>query len=238
MTMIMNLKYQKSLYTDSSGFTLVEILIGLTLLSLIMLLLFSSLHTAGKSWSSGEDKITRTDELRLASQFIRQRLSQSVPIIWISKNERRIAFKGTGEEINFVSPLPAHRGGGGLYLLTLKLDSDHDQQHLVLHYRLALPDRQTFNISAQGEHESAVLAENISRIVFSYFGSTEPDEEPQWQDRWDVEDQLPKMVRIKLSPEDSLHEWPEMLVTLPSQTISGQPQFYQFAGNDLDTSDL
>jgi len=220
---------------NSSGFTLVEILIGLTLLSLIMLLLFSSLHTAGKSWSSGEAKITRTDELRLASNFIRQRLSQTVPIIRISKNERRIAFKGTGDEINFVAPLPAHRGGGGLYLLTLKLDNDREQQHLVLHYQLALPEQQTFNITSPEKNEPTILAGNINQIKFDYFGSTGIDEAPRWLDHWNVPDQLPQMIRVKLSPADLQNGWPEILIGMQTQAVNGQPQFFQFAGHDQDT---
>jgi general secretion pathway protein J len=222
---------------QSAGFTLIEILIGLTLLSLIMLMLFSGLHGAGKSWSRGEDKINRTDELRLTSQFIRQRLSQVVPIVWINKNERRLAFKGTPDALYFIAPLPAHRGGGGLYQLAIKLNREEAQQYLVLVYRLALPDQQNFDFSSPGNDESAVLAGRINRVEFAYFGNTAPDEEPQWQDRWDSTELLPQMVRIIFSPADLQTGWPEILVRIHPQAVNGQPQFFQFAGHDQDAAE-
>ncbi len=212
-----------------SGFTLVEILIGVTLLGFILLLVFSSLHTAGKSWTSSAQQIEQSEELRLASRFIQQSLSQAVPLLWFNAAGKRIAFKGQSGEIHFATALPAHRGGGGLYLLTVKLSEVKNNQPLVLHYRAALPELQSFDILSQDQVATTVLAENVKKLEFSYFGNKKPQERPQWHSAWEVEDRLPRLVRLQISFHSPQPAWPELLIPIYSQVETGQPQFQQFA---------
>ena len=79
------------------------------------------------------------------------------------------------------------------------------------------------------------MAGNINQIKFDYFGSTGIDEAPRWLDHWNVPDQLPQMIRVKLSPADLQNGWPEILIGMQTQAVNGQPQFFQFAGHDQDT---
>ena len=62
-----------------SGFTLIEVLLGMSLLSLILVLLFSTVFTANRSWASTERRIAQNDELRLVAAFIQTRLAQQSP---------------------------------------------------------------------------------------------------------------------------------------------------------------
>ena len=238
----------KRTMTFHTGFTLVEILIALTLLSLIFLLVFSSLHAAGRNWEVSAKQIEMSDEFRLASQFIRKNLAQTVPLIWINEEgllspflrslpdeaidilfERKIAFSGNSDEINFVAPLPSHRGGGGLSLLTLKTSEDEENKKLMLYYQMAVPDHQSFDINSSDDVNSAVLVEDIDTIEFSYFGSEQADDSPDWHDNWDIKDRLPLLVRMKINTNNLSTFWPEMIIAIRSQAENGQTQFYQVA---------
>jgi len=222
--------HNKKTMTLYSGFTLVEILIAMTLLSLILLLVFSSLYAAGRNWEVSAKQIEMSDEFRLTSQFIRKYITQAVPLIWIDRNERKIAFSGKSDEINFVAPLPSHRGGGGLSLLTLKVSDKENVQKLMLYYQMALPDQQSFEIFiSDDENNSAVLAEDVDSVKFSYFGSEQPDDTPDWHDDWDIEDRLPLLVRLKINTNERSIIWPEMVIAIRPQAENGQPQFYQVA---------
>lgn len=53
----------------SKGFTLIEVLIGMTLLSLMVVLLFSSLAIGAKSWEQGEKKIANVNEIAVVQHF-------------------------------------------------------------------------------------------------------------------------------------------------------------------------
>ena len=202
----------------------------MTLLSLILLLVFSSLHAAGRNWEISAEQIEIADELRLTSRFIRKNLAQTVPLIWINEKERKIAFAGTSDEINFVAPLPSHRGGGGLSLLTLKTGEREEDNKLMLYYRMAVPEHQSFDINLyDNEINSVVLADAIDTIEFSYFGSENPDITPDWHDDWNIEDRLPLLVRLKINSTERSIFWPEMVIAIRPQTVKGQPQFYQTA---------
>lgn len=228
-----------SRYALARGFTLIEIIIAMSLLSLILLLVFSSLHAAGRNWEVSAEQIEMSDELRLASQFIRKNLAQAVPLIWINNEERKIAFTGESDELNFVVPLPSHRGGGGLSLLTLKTGEGEDENKLMLYYRMAIPDQQSFDFNlSDSEINSAVLAENIDSVEINYFGNEQDDDsdpfgnDPIWRDRWDIDDRLPLLVSLKINSVRPSVTWPEMLIAIRPQAEKGQPQFHQVAATD------
>ena len=218
-----------------SGFTLVEILIGLALMSFILLMLFGSLHIAAKSWTAVQQKTTRTEELRMASDFIRHYLSQAVPLLWVNPDGSHLAFKGDTNAMHFAAPLPAHRGGGGLYLITLKVIEENGKSHLIMQYQGAYPDHHDFNPPDGAPLETAILIDDVRSVTFSYFGKRQADAAPGWVEEWAVADQLPQQIQVKLSLAAPEEEWPEIAITLPTPFLQGQPQFLHYAGHDQAT---
>jgi len=214
---------------NQNGFTLVEVLIGITILGFILLLTFSSLHSAGKNWAVNENKTNQIDEMRLASRFMRQYIQQTVPLVWMRSNGRQIAFQGKPDEIDFVSPLPAHRGGGGLYLLAIKTIQQTDGIHLALQYQLATPQHQSFDFSADGSQETAVLAEDMDELSITYFGKLAHESEARWYTEWRSADVLPHIVRIRIASSTNHTQWPDMLITIPAQAQDGRPEQLQYA---------
>ncbi|MBL1140415.1 MAG: prepilin-type N-terminal cleavage/methylation domain-containing protein [Proteobacteria bacterium] len=210
-------------HKNDSGFTLIEVIIAMTILSLILVLLFSTLFTANRSWQSTERKISQNDELRLVGYFIQRQLSQNVPLMWVSKEERRLIFEGKSNELRFTSSLPAHRGGGGIQIITLKVNQTDNASHLDLHYRNANTDSSPFK-----DHETdekTTLLENIDAIELSYFGSDKIDEDPVWRDEWQNDELLPIMISLKVYISDKSQHWPEIKIPLHSNFIKGQPQY-------------
>lgn len=205
------------------GFTLIEVIIAMTLLSLILVLLFSTIFTANKSWQSTERQIAQNDELRLVGHFIQRQIAQNVPLMWIDKNERRLIFEGKSDELSFTSTLPAHRGGGGIQLITLKVNETDDVNHLDLFYRHANPDTSPFERS--DDIEQVTLLENIDDIELSYFGQEKIGEDPVWRDEWQNNELLPILISLKIHAVDSSQDWPEVKIPLHSNYIKGQPQF-------------
>ncbi len=207
----------------NSGFTLIEVIIAMTILSLILVLLFSTLYTANRNWQSTERKITQNDELRSVEHFIQRQLSQTIPLMWVSKTERRLVFEGKSDELRFTSSLPAHRGGGGIQIITLKVIQTDNINHLDLYYRNANADSSPFEENK--DDEQITLLENISNIELSYFGSDKINDEPVWRDVWDNKQQLPYLISLKVHAVDKSHDWPEIKVPVHVNYINGQPQF-------------
>jgi len=62
------------------GFTLIEVLIAMTLLSIMVVLLFSSLRICAQSWEQGENKIAEVNEVAVVYNFFQRHLSSAIPL--------------------------------------------------------------------------------------------------------------------------------------------------------------
>jgi general secretion pathway protein J len=207
------------------GFTLIEIMIALTLLSMILLLLFASLHTVNRSWQSGLEKIDKNDEIRLVSDFIRRQITQTVPLLWINQDGRRLVFHGEQNELTFTSTLPSHRGGGGLYFMTLKVNNTGKSKQLDLNYYGANPGISPFDPPPVDEQTHVLLLENIDAINFDYYGQDNPDDDPKWHDNWQNKETLPKLVRLSIHQTEPERSWPVMTMAILSVHTQAEPQY-------------
>ncbi|MDD1629548.1 MAG: prepilin-type N-terminal cleavage/methylation domain-containing protein [Methylococcaceae bacterium] len=80
------------------GFTLIEVLIAMTLLSIMVVLLFSSLKICADSWEKGESKITDVNEVAVVYNFFQRHLSIAKPL-WndLSEEEKTFSFQGKAQ---------------------------------------------------------------------------------------------------------------------------------------------
>jgi general secretion pathway protein J len=207
-------------YVHGAGFTLVEILIALTLFSVILVLVFSALHTSNLSWLASEQQVKKNEEQRLVLTFIKRQLSQVVPLLQLDGKKNNLLFKGEQDSIQFVSALPAHRGGGGLYLLTLRADED-----LTLYYQIVTTDIELETELDDEKIKSQLLIADIEEIELSYFGSEKVDDTPSWRDQWEDQKRLPDLIRMRILAKDPFDFWPEVLVPVRTQVSRGQAQF-------------
>ena len=107
----------------SKGFTLIEVLIGMTLLSLMVVLLFSSLAIGAKSWEQGEKKIANVNEIAVVQHFFNLHLAHATPQ-WNdfdSEKERVFSFQGKKDALQFVAGFPASAQRSGLQLFNLEV---------------------------------------------------------------------------------------------------------------------
>ena len=204
--------------TGQRGFTLIEILVAMTLLGVVMVLLFGGLRLGTRVWESGDESVEELARLEVVQGFIRRHLSQAYPLVVSdSRGERRISFVGRSDTLEFTTLMPAHLGAGGLHRLVLSVAADGADgagKRLVLRRRLFEPGVEVplGRPGAEDEHES-VLLEHISGAAFSYYGATEADEEPAWRDAWEDAPSPPLLVRLGVTfPKGDRRYWPELVV--------------------------
>src|SRR5690606_14159465 len=63
------------------GFTIVEVVVALTVLSLIVLATLTAVQTFGDTQARLETTLVRLDQMRMVSQFLRSTLRQAVPAV-------------------------------------------------------------------------------------------------------------------------------------------------------------
>lgn len=198
----------KAASKKTSGFTLLELLIAMTLLGFILTLLFGGLRLGSRSWDAGDARGEKTTHLTLLQEFLRRELSQVTPYFWKNKANADLAFIGEPNSLMMVAPLAVHLAPGGLFLLGL----NPDDGKLVM--RQAIPDADSADFSALDDAEKIVLADHVEDVAFAYYGAETKDADPQWTDHWKSQDtpqRLPYLIRVRITFDDG-QVWPDLIV--------------------------
>ncbi len=195
------------------GFTLLEMVIGITLLGLLLTLLYGGLRLATRSWESGETSVATQSRQAAVSAYLRRQIGQIFPLRWKMEDGLEVtAFSGEANTIRFAAPISAHLGPGGLHLIAIEPVADGQETDLILRWQLPLPEQKAFDFSEEASQSK--LVRGIESVGFSYFGALSTDSEPSWHETWRVEDNtMPLLVRVRIKPVDG-DEWPEILVNL------------------------
>jgi prepilin-type N-terminal cleavage/methylation domain-containing protein len=104
---------------SASGFTLLELLVSLTIFSLILVALTSGLHFAGRAWDQQQQRDVRQGDVNAVQNVLRHMIASGHK------------FEGDRASLKFVGVLPAALERGGLFDIELALASDR----LVLFWR-------------------------------------------------------------------------------------------------------
>ena len=184
--------------SQPSGFTLIEVLIAITLFSLITVLLASSFHLVDKSRTASLAKVDEMETVRQAQQLFKQYLETAQPV-WLQRDsERRLLFSGTAHELTFVSVMPAYLGDAGLYEIRLQVTGEASNKKLKFDRQLLHPD--LFDTADEQQQADTVLLEH-HELKFSYFGRTDENEAKDWHEEWPSIDHLPDLVQLMIRDE-------------------------------------
>src|SRR3954447_13868791 len=129
------------------GFTLLELMLALMLMGMISAVLYGSLSFAARTWDRGEEKVSRTSEMRLTEEFLRRTLGNAFPPRDLNNPETQIAFTGAEDWVAFPALLPDRMGGELLYF-KLALTGGGQDSRLVL-ARASLPNSPGESITFQ-----------------------------------------------------------------------------------------
>lgn len=199
---------------SEAGFTLLELLVALTLLGLVFAALFGEMRFATRAWDAADAKLDRNSELLSVHSFLRQRFQQ---IHVTSRTEEpdsidsTAVFSGNGRSMDFLGTMPANIADGGFYEISLSSEIGGDGTDLFISWRPFDEDR-TSSVP-DGPDNSRVLLRGIREVRFAYFGKSAETLAAQWWDIWPSRDTAPSLIRMQvLFEDDDRRSWPEMVV--------------------------
>lgn len=220
--MITSLKGKAPRFT--AGFTLVELLLAITLMSILLALTYSGLRAATRSSQRGELLLAAGGELRASHQFIRRQLNQMLPLSFAETDDAealRIVFEGDARHIQYVAPMPGYLGAGGPQVQLVEVVSDGDGE-LVIQFSHAL--LQGFTEGRLLDRDPVILLEGVSSAGFEFLGMDDEGELTGWFTSWDQVDILPVAVRLDVEFSEDLNLlWPELTagVRVDEQALQG-----------------
>ena len=195
-----------------AGFTLVEVLVGLALTTLIATGLYSALFGVARAGSRSTAQDRANDEQRQIATRLRELLENSIPFVE-GDGERAVAlFSGARDHLRFVGHLPAHASGGGFQLIDLHANVERGRRRLELAFREAWPEVPfTGGASATGWTAEPLL--EIDSIDIAYYGSRQDRARPDWAREWPTGQRRPELVKIEVTPAGR-DPWPPLIVPL------------------------
>ena len=118
----------------SRGFTLVELLVAIMILTLFMTASMGAVRIASRSWAVGQERSDATEEMRATADFLRRQFAQ-LPSLTIGEgDEERLAFAADEKRMRFVAPAPQYSHGAGLITYLLEVTTIDEQTLLTLRY--------------------------------------------------------------------------------------------------------
>lgn len=189
----------------SSGFTLIEVIVTLTILGFIVLMVSGTFRLGLSSWEKGDAIREDYQKIRMTSQLVSRQLKSLVPYkIKTEKAEGNyLAFDGKAHSLRFVSALPikAKRPEGFVYVVYQFKDDGEKKGHLLLYEQRAL--NKDFFEDELKEDSAVTLFGGISQVRFEYFREADGEKSrmEEWVEEWNAkeEKELPRAVRMTVT---------------------------------------
>jgi general secretion pathway protein J len=218
---------------SARGFTLIEVVVALSLLAFGLALTFGTLRGATKATERAEATAQRSERLRAVQSFIRGQVSGALSIAYAIEEStgEPTFFRVDAHTLEFVAGMPGYLASGGPYLQTLELVPGEGGLQLVFQYRLLMPDG-----PLDAEREPEVLLEGIAEGGFEIRALDEKGEPLPWQPEWKAYGQLPALLRVNLRFADTRMRWPELLIPLRSAEIQPGQSMPGARASDARTS--
>lgn len=185
------------------GFTLLEVLVATTLLSVMMVLLMGSLRLGARTWDRGEEQLDQTSQLLVVGSFFRRHLTNAIPWHTPGAQQPELMFSGSRDALEYVGLLPAQIKPG---LFRFRFFVDGRQERRVL--KLSV---QPIDVSGEADRiDDLEVLRDVEEVRFAYLAPHPPGEPPVWLEEW-TEDALPAAVSIRVRIRGQ-EPWPAIVI--------------------------
>ncbi len=188
-----------------SGFTLVELLVAMVLLSMLTLGLASVMSTVSQTQERVDVRLDRMDHQRVAIGFLRSTLGQISAVRrqagMRKQGESEFFFQGGPRGMQWLGIMPARFGMGGRTHFRLAVEGDA----LTLYFA---PWKAADVAPDWAQGQSYVIDRGVTAFALSY--QNVKAGVSQWSPQWENEKELPSAVQIQL--QGGSGSWPLIAV--------------------------
>jgi prepilin-type N-terminal cleavage/methylation domain-containing protein len=182
-----------------SGFTLIETVISLVLLSFIALIGYQGLAFGVEQWRKGHDRLEFRQAYQQAMGWVRNSVGSAERIVDRRTTQQVYRFDGGATAVEFVTRFERARRGG-LYVTRLYHDAADNSLRVsyYLHHPEVDPEK------AGIEPDSVTLLEDVAALKISYYAQAKNEKNLRWHDDWRKHLMLPRLIRLDLETVDGI----------------------------------
>jgi general secretion pathway protein J len=180
---------------NDTGFTLVELLISITIISVIIVIISGSFRLGVRAVEKGESRLEKNRSYTSAIGLIKHQLN----LLYASdiKDKKKYFLKGTVKEMDFIS----------MYSLT----NPYNKNLTKVKYRIEKSEKdiniltiEEQDLGIKNKKEAYVILTDMEKIAFDYLEAVKNDNKMVWTENWngDKKRAFPLAVRIKYFIEE------------------------------------
>jgi general secretion pathway protein J len=207
-----------------AGFTLVEVLLAVTLMGLLLALAYGGLRAASRASERGQEVLAESSRLRVTHQFVRKQMNLMLPLSFVGQSgedDELVRFEGDADRITFVGPMPGYLARGGPQVQQLAFVDGPEGLELRFSHAPLLG----YEPEALFERDPVVLFADLQGGEFAYLFEDPEEESLEWVSVWEDPGLMPKAVRLDVQfSEEALVSWPPLVASVrldPSAVVPG-----------------
>ena len=198
------------------GFTLVEVVIALTIVATLLVVMFGSLRVGLAAWQRGDERAEVLDRARSITQIVTRTLGAAHPYMSSAQGGEaaRLLFEGTPDRVAFVTGAPPFPTAAPIAFTAVTLSQDAGPVPGLAVRQTPLPNAVPFDRGLQ----PALVEGTVSDVRFRYLRESDR----AWTERWVAAEEkaLPLAVEMTLSIVQAGRSAPQppLIVSLPVRT--------------------
>ena len=198
------------------GFTLMEVMIALTIVATLLVISFAGLRVGLAAWQRGDERGQVLERSRSVNQIITRTLGSAFPYqtAAIGRETAKLLFEGAPDRVAFVTSVPPFPGADPIAFTAVTLGLSKGEAPGLALTQKALPNEKPFDPALTPVFVDGV----VTSVRFRYL----KDSKGQWTDQWDgaSEKVLPLSIEVTLTILQAGRpvEQPPLVVSLPVTT--------------------
>jgi len=175
--------------SSTAGFTLLELMISMTLLVLIVVIAATAVSISSRSVAAGEKKMETQDRFRMVLSTMDAQISSHIPLTYQEEGNKRYYFRGEKKTLRFSTCHSIWDDRRGCVVVTYKVEDRTDGSE-VLSAVEQIPEH-------EGRLETRLLV--ASAVAFDYYVQDESEEKGRWVETLSDGMTIPEKIRVHVT---------------------------------------
>jgi len=173
------------------GFTLLELLISMSLFLLVIVILGGALRLGFRSISASEKRMDVLERFRTSYGIVMTQLQSSAPLTYDDEDgAKKFYLKGDATNLQFATNQSIWGGDKGCVIVSYRLETG-DEGKLILYAKERSVDKE--------EVQEIKLFDDLKTLSFSYFGREAAEVDGKWTEEWSDNTKYPEQIKVNLS---------------------------------------
>ena len=218
---------------QEGGFTLLEVIVAVTLVCLMAVALWAVTSLSIRSWNRGTEFIDVNQRHRSITDMLRKQMSSVFPIFAAPANTGAgqfttsigyLLFNGTESDMQFVSLNSMHFGENpGLTLISYEMERQPQGSLSLVEKEEPYVGQDPEDSESTIEPKSLAIFENLESCAFEYYdpGDGGLSATPGWVPEWDGKTlgRLPKAIAVTMAFKEAKQKNLSRRMIIPLMTV-------------------